>query len=266
MAISLTFAEITALCQALKLPAVGRDAVRLAEEARRQGMAHLDYLGELLKTECHERETRRAARCIKEAGFPLVKTLEGFDFRRASHLPEVLLRELAAGHYIDQAQPILFLGEPGTGKTHLATALGVAAATQGRSVRFVTVARLVTDLTEARDAHQLGRVMGRYNRVEVLVLDELGYVPLGRTDAELLFQVLSERQERRPVIVTTNLPFGEWTSVFSDVRLCRAVVDRLTHRAHIIETGIQSIRLEETLARSRRGGNGKNQRVEKHPA
>jgi DNA replication protein DnaC len=144
--------------------------------------------------------------------------------------------------------------------------LGVAAATQGRSVRFVTVARLVTDLTEARDAHQLGRVMGRYNRVEVVVLDELGYVPLGRTDAELLFQVLSERQERRPVIVTTNLPFGEWTSVFSDARLCRAVVDRLTHRAHIIETGIQSIRLEETLARSRRGGNGKNQRVEKHPA
>lgn len=165
--------------------------MRLAEEARRQGMAHLDYLGELLKTECHERETRGAARRIKEAGFPLVKTLEGFDFRRASHLPEVLLRELATGHYIDQAEPILFLGEPGTGKTHLAPALGVAAATQGRSVRFVTVARLVTDLTEAHDAHQLGRVMGRYNRVEVVVLDELGYVPLGRTDAELLFQVRS---------------------------------------------------------------------------
>lgn len=266
MAISLVAAEVTVLCQTLKLLAVGRDAVRLAEEARRQGTAHLDYLGELLKTECRERETRRAARRIKEAGFPLVKTLEGFDFRRASHLPEVLLRELTAGHYIDQAEPILFLGEPGTGKTHLATALGVAAAIQGRSVRFATVARLVTELAEARDAHQLGRVMGRYSRVEVLVLDELGYVPLGRTDAELLFQVLSERQERRPVIVTTNLPFGEWTSVFSDARLCRAVVDRLTHRAHIIETGTQSLRLEETVTRSKHRGNSKNQRVEKHPA
>ena len=154
------------------------------------------------------------------------------------------------------------LGEPGTGKTHLATALGVAAAQRGRSVRFVTAARLATELAEARDAHALGRVVGRYSRIEVLVLDELGYVPLGRTDAELLFQVLSERQERRPVIVTTNLPFGEWTSVFSDARLCRAVVDRLTHRAHIIETGSQSIRLAETLARSRPGTNNRGQRLE----
>jgi DNA replication protein DnaC len=255
-------AEVTALCHTLKLPAVGRDAVRLANEACRQGTAHLNYLVQLLEIEHRERDARRTARGLKEAGFPLVKTLEGFDFKRAPHLSEVRIRELAVGHYINQAESIILLGEPGTGKTHLATALGVAATQQGRSVRFVTAARLATELTEARDAHELGRIAGRYSRVEVLVLDELGYVPLGRTDAELLFQVLSERQERRPVIVTTNLPFGEWTSVFSDARLCRAVVDRLTHRAHIIETGSQSIRLAETLARSRPGANSRGQRSE----
>jgi DNA replication protein DnaC len=255
-------AEVTALCRTLKLPAVGRDAVRLANEACRQGTAHLNYLAQLLEIEHRERDARRTARRLKEAGFPLVKTLEGFDFKRAPHLPEVRIRELAVGHYIDQAESVILLGEPGTGKTHLATALGVAATQQGRSVRFVTAARLATELTEARDAHELGRIVGRYSRVEVLVLDELGYVPLGRTDAELLFQVLSERQERRPVIVTTNLPFGEWTSVFSDARLCRAVVDRLTHRAHIIETGSQSIRLAQTLARSRSGVTSRGQRSE----
>ena len=259
-------AEVTALCRTLKLPAVGRDAVRLAEEACRQGTAHLNYLAQLLEIEHREREARRTARRLKAAGFPLVKTLEGFDFKWAPHLPEVRIRELAVGHYIDQAESVILLGEPGTGKTHLAIALGVAAAQKGRSVRFVTAAQLATELTEARDAHALGRIVGRYRRVEVLVLDELGYVPLGRTDAELLFQVLSERQERRPVIVTTNLPFGEWTSVFSDARLCRAVVDRLTHRAHIIETGSQSIRLAETLTRSKLGDNSKNQQVEKYPA
>ncbi len=243
--------QLQELCQALKLPALGRDGVRLAEQALRQGIGHLQYLVQLLEIEWREREQRRAARRIKEARFPLLKTLEGFDFGRAGHLPEVRIRELATGRYIERAEPVLLLGEPGTGKTHLATALGVAAARQGRSVRFVTAGRLVTELIEARDAHQLGRVVGRYTRVELLILDELGYLPLGRTDAELLFQVLSERQEQRPIVLTTNLPFGEWTSVFPDARLCRAVVDRLTHRAHIIETGTQSMRLEETLARSR---------------
>ena len=243
--------QLQELCQTLKLPVFARDGMHLAEQALRQGISPLQYLVQLLESECQEREQRRAARRIKEARFALLKTLEGFDFSRAAHLPEVQIRELATGGYIERAEPVLLLGEPGTGKTHLATALGVAAARQGRSVRFVTAGRLVTELIEARDAHQLGRVVGRYTRVELLILDELGYLPLGRTDAELLFQVLSERQEQRPIVLTTNLPFGEWTSVFPDARLCRAVVDRLTHRAHIIETGTQSMRLEETLTRSR---------------
>lgn len=246
--------EIATLCKHLKLPTVGREAVRLAEEAHRQSMTHPAFLAQLLMAELREREERRAARRIKEAGFPRIKTMEGFDFTRAPHLPEARIRELSTGTYIARAEPILFLGEPGTGKTHLATALGVAAATDGHSVRFTTAGRLVTELVEAKDAHQLGRITGRLARVDVLILDEFGYLPFSRNDAELLFQVLSERQEQNPLILTTNLPFGEWTSIFPDPRLCRAVVDRLTHKAHIIETGGKSIRLEEAIARTKRNG------------
>ncbi len=182
----------------------------------------------------------------------MLKTLDGFDFSRAPHLPETQLRQLANGEYIDKAEPILFLGEPGTGKTHLATALGMAAAAAGRRVRFNTAAGLVTELVEARDARELGRVIRRYSRVDLLIIDELAYLPLSRSDAELLFRVLGERHELRPLVVTTNLPFSEWTNMFPDPRLCRAIVDRITHRAHIIDTGTSSIRLQETLARTQK--------------
>lgn len=245
--------ELTTLCRQLQLPTVGREAHRLATEASRQQLSPLAYLIQVLTVEVTEREDRRAQRRIKAAGFPLPKTLESFDFQRAPHLPEALLRQLATGTSIAPAEPILFLGESGTGKTHLATALGMAAAQAGRAVRFVTAAQLVTELIEARSAHDLTRLVGRYSRMEVLIVDELGYLPLSRADADLLFRVLSERHERRPVIVTTNLPFSEWTTVFPDVRLCRAVVDRLTHRAHLIDTGTESIRFADALARTPKG-------------
>jgi DNA replication protein DnaC len=244
--------RIVELCRELKLPAVARDAGRLATEATRQGTAPLAYLVELLETELTERIERRASRRTREACFPVVKTLEGFDFSKAPHLPETLLRRLCEGEYIERAEPIIFVGEPGTGKTHLASALGEAAARQGRRVKFTTAAGLITELVEARDAQELGRVVRRYSKVSLLILDELAYLPLARSDAELLFRVLGERTERLPVVITTNLPFSEWTTMFPDPRLCRAILDRLTHRAHIIETGKKSIRLEETLARQGR--------------
>jgi len=244
--------RIAELARALRLPAVARDAVRCAVENMRQDNDPLIYLAGLLETELDERLSRRAARRIKEAGFPMVKTLEGFDFSRAAHLPEALIRRLTCGDYIENAEPVLFLGEPGTGKTHLATALGVAAAESGRRTKFITAAGLVTELVEARDAHELARTVARYGRVDVLIIDELAYVPLTRSDAELLFRVLGERNERRPTVVTTNLPFSEWTAMFPDPRLCRAIVDRLTHKAHIIETGTKSARLRETLERRKR--------------
>lgn len=241
--------EVVGLCRTLKLPAVARDGARLAEEAARQGIGLLEYLCQLLQTEVAERAARRGERRLKEAAFPRIKTLESFDFTRNPGLSEAQVRRLANAEYIERAESVIFVGEPGTGKTHLATALGVAAAEQGRRVRFATSGWLVNELIEARDARELNRILGRYRRVELLVLDELGYLPLGKSDAELLFQVLSERHERRALIVTTNLPFAEWTSVFPNERLCRAVIDRLTHRAHIIETGTQSVRLLEALKR-----------------
>ncbi len=249
-----SIAATTEVCRTLRLPAVAREAERLAEEAERQGIDPLGYLQQLLEIEADERRIRRAARRVKEAGFPLMKTLEGFDFGRNRSLPEAQLRRLADGAYIDNAECVILVGDPGTGKTHLATALGVVAAEQGRRVRFVTAGRLVNELMEARDAMQLSRVVARFARVDLMILDELGYLPLGKADAELLFQVLSERAERRALVLTTNLPFSEWTSIFPDARLCRAVIDRLTHRSHIIDTGTNSIRLEEAMKRSGKTG------------
>jgi DNA replication protein DnaC len=245
----LSHQEIVALCGQLKLPIVAKQAIPLEEVAQRQNKSHLSYLGELLVQEWDKRLASRAARRVKEARFPQVKTLEGFDFSQSPNLPETQLKKLAEGAYVKNAEPIIFIGEPGTGKTHLASALGYAAAEQGTSVRFVTASFLANSLIEARDARVLSRLNAHYQKFGLLIIDELGYLPLNKADAELIFQVLSARQEQKPVIITTNLPFSEWTNVFPDQRLCRALVDRLTHRAHIIETGIQSARLKETLER-----------------
>jgi DNA replication protein DnaC len=246
--------QLADLCKQLRLPGVARNAERAAQEAARQGTEHMDFLTGLLQVEVDERQARRYARRVKEAGFPVVKTLAGFDFKRAPTLPQTRIRRLFDGEWIRRAEPILFLGEPGTGKTHLATALGEAAIEKGYRVKFTSAASLVTELVEARDTHVLGRVIRRYSRVDVLIIDELAYIPLARSDAELLFRVLGERNELRPIVITTNLPFSEWTSMFPDPRLCRALVDRLVHRAHIIETGQMSQRLAETLKRQTTGG------------
>jgi DNA replication protein DnaC len=246
--------EITTLCMNLKLSSISKNAVPLGETALRQGQSHINYLEELLNEEWEQRLLKRAARRVKEARFPQIKTLEGFDFNQAPALPETRIRELSQGNYIEQAEPIILIGEPGTGKTHIASALGYAAAQQGVSVRFVSASFLANSLSEARDAHVLSRLNAHYQKFGLLIIDELGYLPLNKADAELIFQVLSARQEQRPVIITTNLPFSEWTSVFTDQRLCKALVDRLTHKAHIIETGSQSARLRETLENQQRKG------------
>jgi DNA replication protein DnaC len=154
---------------------------------------------------------------------------------------------LAQGNYIEQAEPVIFLGEAGTGKTHLATALCVAACQEKRRVRFTTAAGLVNELVEAQHNNQLSRVLKKYGRYELVAIDELGYVPLANVGAELLFQVVSERSERAALILTTNLPFSEWTQVFKNARLCKALLDRVTDGAHILETGSESYRFRRTL-------------------
>jgi DNA replication protein DnaC len=206
----------------------------------------LAYLEALLGAELDERERRAIDRRLREAHFPRVKTLEEFNFAEAPTLPAATLRTLAEGAYLARAEPVLFLGETGTGKTHLATGLAVAACRQ-RRVRFTTAAALVNDLVEAQHQHQLSRVTNRWARCDLIVIDELGYVALAEVGAELLFQLIAERAEKAAVIATTNLPFSEWTTVFPNARLCKALLDRLTDRAHIIETGTESYRFRRTL-------------------
>ncbi len=246
-------ALVEAHARELHLPTVRRRFRALAEEALREQQTPLAYLACLLEAEVQERAERRERRRLLDARFPLTKRLEDFRFEDNPNVSPQTIAALAEGSWIKDRESVIFVGESGTGKTHLATALAICACQQGRRVRFTTLAALATELQEAESRRELARIVGRYARIELLVLDELGYLSLPEGAAELVFQVISERNERVSLIVTTNLPFGEWTKVFPDPRLAKAVVDRLTHRAHIIETGSESWRFRHGLARKRRG-------------
>jgi DNA replication protein DnaC len=244
-----TEALIEAHAAELKLPTVRRRFREFAADAIREQQTPTAYLAALLDAEHQERAERRERRRLIDARFPQVKHLEDFRFADNPSVPQATIAALAEGSWIDDRESIIFVGDSGTGKTMLATALAVCACQQGRRVRFTTLAGLANELQEAQSRKELARVVGRYARIELLVCDELGYLALPDGAAELVFQVLSERHERSSLIVTTNLPFGEWTKVFPDPRLAKAVVDRLTHRAHIIDTGSESWRFRHGLAR-----------------
>jgi DNA replication protein DnaC len=236
----------------LKLPTVRHRFRALAEEATRDQQTPTAYLAALLEAEVNERAERRERRRLIDARFPLIKRLEEFHFADNPKVPQATIATLAQGAWIDDRESVILLGDSGTGKTHLAISLAVLACQQGRRVRFTTLAALANELQAAETRRELGRVVSRYARTELVVLDELGYLALPEGAAELVFQVISERNERASMIVTTNLPFGEWTKVFADPRLAKAVVDRLTHRAHIIDTGSESWRFRHGLAQSKR--------------
>lgn len=239
-------------CRTLHLPTVAGQCLRLAEEAERGHQGYLGYLEELLGAEIEEREAGAIVRRIKEAHLPKVKTLEEFDFSQAPAISATKIRELAEGGYIERAEPVVFIGECGTGKTHLLTGLCVAACRQRRRVRFTTTAALVNELVEAKEQLALRRVLSRWERYDLIAIDEVGYVPLAEQGAELLFQVIADRAERAALLLTTNLPFSEWTQVIPNARLCKALLDRITDRAHIIETGTESYRFRRTLERRER--------------
>lgn len=234
-------------CKTLHLPTVGSQFVRLAAEALNGKESHVEYLEALLAAELEERERRTVERRIREAHLPKVKTLEDFDFSKAPTISAAQIRELAEGSYIERAEPVVLMGDCGTGKTHLATALCVAACRQRRRVRFTTATALVNEFVEARQDNRVGRLLARWFRYELVAIDEVGYVPLADVGAEFLYQVVSERAERAALVITTNLGFSEWTQVFANARLCKAMVDRVTDRAHIIDTGKESYRFRRTM-------------------
>ncbi|MDP7347484.1 MAG: IS21-like element helper ATPase IstB [Phycisphaeraceae bacterium] len=236
----------------LKLPTMLREYAPVAAACTQDRCDYPAYLLRLAERELIDREKRAAERRIKAARFPVIKTLDTFDFKVQPSINQQLMRELTTGQYIDRHENVLLVGNSGTGKTHLASALAFSACTQGRRVRFFTVTNLVTQLTEAREERQLQRMLGQLERQDLLVLDELGYVPFSKLGAELLFEVISRAYERVSVIVTTNLPFEQWTEVCGSERLTGAILDRLTHRVHILEANGESYRLRESRSRRQR--------------
>jgi DNA replication protein DnaC len=247
-------ATIKQQCKMLRMPMMATQFGPLSDQAVRERKSHLGYLEALLAAEIEERERNTIDRRIKEARLPRVKTLEEFDFNQSPQVTAAKMRELAEGGYIERAEPVLLIGDCGTGKTHLLTGLCVAACRQKRRVRFTTAAALVNELVEAKHQLQLRRVMSRWSRYDLIAIDEVGYVPLAEVGAEFLFQVIAERAERTAVVLTTNLPFSEWTQVIPNARLCKALLDRITDRAHILETGTESYRFRRTLDRQKKGG------------
>lgn len=244
-------AAVQQQCRSLRLPAVADQCAPLADVATKQRQTYLRYLEALLAAELEERERNTISRRIKDARLPRMKTLDDFDFSKAPQVAATKIHELAQGSYIERAEPIILIGDCGTGKTHLLTGLCVAACRQKRRVRFATAAALVNELVEAKQQLQLRRVLARWERYDLIAIDEVGYVPMADLGAEFLFQVIAERAEKAAVILTTNLPFSEWTQVIPNARLCKALLDRITDRAHIIETGADSYRFRRTVEKGR---------------
>ncbi|WMD06358.1 IS21-like element helper ATPase IstB [Streptomyces sp. FXY-T5] len=237
-------------CRMLRRPTSRGQFPDLADAASREQMSYKGFLAELLLAECDDRARRRSERRIKAAAFPREKSLRAFDFDANPNVDAATINTLATCEWVRKGQPFCLIGDSGTGKSHLLIALGTEAAMKGYRVRYTLATKLVNELVEAADERLLTKTIARYGRVDLLCIDELGYMELDRRGAELLFQVLTEREEKNSVAIASNESFGGWTKTFTDPRLCTAIVDRLTFDAAIIETGTDSYRLAQTKARA----------------
>jgi DNA replication protein DnaC len=233
----------------LKLPTVLREHEKIARQCAAEGVDHVRYLARLIERELLDREARMIDRRIKAARFPALKTLESFDFDVLPGLNKKLVLDLARGEFVARRENIIALGPSGTGKTHICTGIGLAACQRGIKTRFATAAAIVHEMIEAQDEKRLLRFQRQLAGVELLIIDELGFVPLSKSGAELLFELISQRYERGATIITSNLPFDEWTNTFGNERLTGALLDRLTHHVHILEMNGQSYRLSQSRAR-----------------
>lgn len=233
----------------LKMPAIARQYSQIAREAREAGKSHEEFLLALLEQEVAQREVSRQKLRLSQARFPVLKTLDTFQFTAVPSLNKGKVLELARGQYLAEKETLIFVGGAGTGKTHLITALGVAACQQGKRVRFISATELVNRLLEAHAQNRVSQVLAGFQKLDLVIVDELGFVPFAASGAELLFEFFSEAYERRAVAITTNLPFAEWTTVFGNERLTAALLDRLTHRCHILEFRTDSFRLKQSLQR-----------------
>ena len=234
--------------KSLKMPGLARSFEALARRAREERWSHEDFLQEALATEISSREDSAARQRLRDARFPEVKTLDSFDFDAADGFDRALVAHLAKGTWITEAKNVILAGPIGTGKTHLAVALGVEATRLRKRVVFWRAAELVRTLVEAKSQADLSRMHRRLQRAHLLIVDELGFVPFDRVGGELLFNLLAERYERRSTIVTTNLAFSEWPKVFGDdEKLTAALLDRLADRATVIATKGKSYRQRRKL-------------------
>lgn len=241
----------------LRLPTMLREYRKVAEQCAREDVDCQRFLLRLVELEVVEREQRATERRIKAAKFPVLKSLETFDFLAMPSLNKALVLELARGEYISRKENVLALGNSGTGKTHIGLALGLAACQQGYRVRFTTAAALVHELLEARDEKRLLRFQKQLAKQDLLIVDEFGFVPLSKTGAEMLFEIFSQRYERSSTLVTSNLPFAEWTEVLGSERLTGALLDRLTHHVHILEMNGESYRLKTSKRKATKSGRSK---------
>jgi len=235
-------------CRALHLPTVRDRFDEIAAIALRGQASYKDFLFELLDAECAHRDERRKLRRVREANFPRAKRIEDFRFEANPHITPEVINTLTDPAWVTAGQPLCLIGDSGTGKSHLLIGIGTAIAEAGLRVRYTTTANLVNELAEAADDKQLTKVIARYGRVDLLCLDEFGYLELDKAGAKLLFQMFTDREERRAIAVASNAPFSEWRQTFTDQRLCAAVVDRMTFNANIVETGSDSYRLAHTRA------------------
>lgn len=239
--------------KALRLPSFKKEYAKQASLCAKAGEDHIRYLLRLAELELIDRESRLVDRRIRAARFPAIKSLDSFDFEAIPSLNKILVQDLARCAYIEERQNVIALGPSGVGKTHLALGLGLAACQKGLSVGFTTAAGLIHELMEARDERRLLRLQKQLATFKLLIIDELGFVPLSKTGAELLFDVFSQRYERASTLVTSNLPFDEWTQMFGSERLTGALLDRLTHHVHILEMNGESYRLKSAKAKKKTG-------------